>query len=488
MKNTNEHTTSEDTLSFDPIILLLDVAKRWLLILLVAVMAGVGTYILQDATYAPVYKTTTTFVVTTQDSSSTVYSNLSSATTLATVFSDLLNSTLLRKTVLQYTDLSSFDGTIQASAIPETNLLTMTVTAPDPRSAFMMAQGVIAYHGELTYQIVDDIVLEVLQRPSVPTAPSNAATATSQMKRMAVLAAAATVALLAFLSYKKDTLRSGDEVQKKLNCDFLGEIAHERRHKTPLPRIRRSKSNILITHPATSLRFLESVRKLRRRVEQRMGESKVLMVTSLLENEGKSTVAVNLALALAQKNKEVLLIDCDLRKPACCTLLEQKNLNLGLRDVLTRGAPLNEAIRQDKKSGLYMLLETRATTNSGDLISGPVMQELLRWARATFDYVILDMPPMNPVSDAESVTDIADASLLVVRQNASTAAGVNKSIAALEQGNANFLGCVLNNVISSPFSSGVTYGYGYGYGYGKYGKYGKYGHYGYYGSDSRNNQ
>ena len=190
MKNTNEHTPLEDTTSFDPIILLLDVAKRWLLILLVAVMAGVGTYILQDATYEPVYKTTTTFVVTTQDSASTVYSNLTSASTLATVFSDLLNSTLLRKVILEHAELSGFNGTIQASAIPETNLLTMTVTASDPRSAFLMAQGIITHHGELTGQIVDDIVLEVLQRPSVPTAPSNASNAIGQMKRMALLAAA----------------------------------------------------------------------------------------------------------------------------------------------------------------------------------------------------------------------------------------------------------------------------------------------------------
>ena len=461
-------------MSFDPIILLLDVAKRWLLILLVAVMAGVGTYILKDATYAPVYKTTTTFVVTSQDSSSTVYSNLTSASTLATVFSDLLNSSLLRKTILEHTGLSAFDGTIQAGAIPETNLLTMTVTASDPRSAYLMAKGIIAHHGELTYQIVDGIVLEVLQQPAVPTAPSNAANVAGEMKRMAVLAAAAAAAALAFLSFNKDTLRSGTEVQKKLNCNYLGEVAHEHKYKTFISWIRRPKTSILITNPATSFRFLENIRKLRRRVEHRMGEKKVLMVTSLLENEGKSTVAVNLALALAQKNKKVLLIDCDLRKPACYALLEQKNVIHGLRDVLSKGTPLGEAVRQDKKSGLYMLLETRATSNSGDLISGPVMQNLLRWARTEFDYVVLDMPPMAAVSDAESMTDIADASLLVVRQNTSMASSVNKSIVALERSNAKFLGCVLNNAISSPLSSSLGYGYGHRYGYGKYGQYGHY--------------
>ena len=478
MKKTNEHTSQEGLLSFDPIVLLLDVAKRWLLIVLVAVMAGVGTYILKDASYQPAYKTTATFVVTSQDSSATVYSNLTSASTLASVFSELLNSSILRKNILQHTDLASFNGTIQASAIPETNLLTMTVTASDPRSAYLMAQGIIEHHEELTYQVIDGIVLEVLQKPLVPTAPSNRINASGEMKRMALLAAAAAAAVLAYLSFQQDTLRSAEEVRKKLNCSYLGEIAHENKYKTLPTWIRRPKTSILITNPATSFRFVESIRKLRRRMEQRIGEGKVLMVTSLLENEGKSTVAVNLALALAQKHQEVLLIDCDLRKPACHALLEQKKLTHGLRDVLSDGVPLGEVIRQDKKSGLYMLLETRAASNSGDLVSSEVMQELLQWARGEFDYVVLDMPPMAAVSDAESMADFADASILVVRQNVSTAASVNKAITALERGSAKLLGCVLNNVHSSMFTSGLSYGYGYGYGYGKYGHYGHYGHYG----------
>ena len=478
MKRTNEHTFSEGILTFDPIVLLLDVAKRWLLILLVAVMAGVGTYILKDVTYQPTYKTTTTFVVTTQDSSATVYSNLTSASNLASVFSELLNSSILRKTILAHSDLTSFDGTIQASAIPETNLLTMTVTASDPRSAYLMAQGIIDHHEELTYQVIDGIVLEVLQKPAVPTAPSNRVDASGQMKRMALMASMAAIAVLAYLSFQRDTLRSEAEIRKKLNCSFLGEIGHEHKYKTLPAWIRRPKTSILITNPATSFRFLESIRKLRRRVEQRSGDSKVLMVTSLLENEGKSTVAVNLALALAQKHESVLLIDCDLRKPACHALLEQKHITHGLRDVITAGTPLGDAIRQDKKSGLYMLLETRPAANSGDLLSSGVMQELLQWARQEFDYVVLDMPPMAAVSDAESMTDFADAGILVVRQNVSTAGAVNKAISALERGNSKLLGCVLNNVRSSPFTSGLSYGYGYGYGYGKYGKYGHYSHYG----------
>lgn len=474
MENMNEKYAG-GFLPFHPIVLLRDVAKRWLLILLAALTVGVAAYIHADVTYTPVYRTTTTYVVTTYSSSTTVYSNLSSASSLATVFSELLNSSVMRKAILQQIGAQSFGGSIEAAVIPETNLLTVAVTASDPRTAFAVAQAIIDHHETVTYQVLDSIALEVLQSPRVPTAPVNYANASGQMKRMMLYTAVAVAVLLTVMSYSRNTIRSGKEARAKLDCNFLGEIPHENKYKTLISRIHRRKTSILITSPVTSFRFVETIRKLRRRVEQHMRGGKVLMVTSLLENEGKSTIAVNLALAMAQKHEKVLLIDCDLRKPACHALLEQKNIPYGVRDVLSGRAEINEAIIQDRKSNLYLLLEKRGNANSGDFVSSSAMAELLEWARNEFDYIVLDLPPMAEVSDAESVTACADASLLVVRQNIAHANAVNKAVEALDGGKAKLLGCVLNDVISAAMATGR--GYGYGYGYGKYGRYGRYGNY-----------
>lgn len=476
MEHTHEHNSTQPGLfSFDPIVVVMDVARRWLIILLAALMVGVGTYILTDIRYQPVYKTTTTFVVTSRGSSSTVYSNLSSTSTLASVFSELLNSSLMRKTIVQELDTGTFDGTITAGAISDTNLITVTVTSSDPRTAFQVSRAIIDHHEELTYQVVGGICLEVLQSPRVPMAPSNYNNASGAMKKAVVYAAVAAAALLAVLSWTRNTIRSGSEAREKLDCTYLGEISHERKHKTLHSQLSRRKSSILITDPGTSFRFVETLRKLRHRVEQQLHGRKVLMVTSLLENEGKSTVAVNLALSLAQKYKKVLLIDCDLRKPACHAILEQKNIPHSLREVLTDRAPLGEAVLREKKTGLYLLLENRGTGNSGDLLGSERMQQLLSWARREFDYVILDLPPMGQISDAEKMAGFADASLLVVRQNTAPAGAVNKAVAALDGSSAKLLGCVLNNVYSTSLFSGQGYGYGYGYGYNK--KYGGYGGY-----------
>ena len=97
MDKTNElHTTVSGLLPFDPIVLVRDVIKRWLIILLAALMVGVGTYIVKDAAYVPVYKTNTVFVVTTRGSSTTIYNNLTSTSNVASLFTELMNRSIMR--------------------------------------------------------------------------------------------------------------------------------------------------------------------------------------------------------------------------------------------------------------------------------------------------------------------------------------------------------------------------------------------------------
>lgn len=475
MENRTELNLAEGgLLPFDPIVLLQDVLKRWLVIVAAALMVGVGSYILTDLSYSPSYKTTTTFVVTTRGSSTTVYSNLSSTSNVAAVFTELLNSSILRKTIVQEMGVPSFNGTIETAVIPNTNLITMTVTAPDPRSAFVAAQTIIDHHENLTYQVINGVALEVLQHPSVPSGPSNWADAAGNMKKMAVLAAAGAFALLVLMSFMRDAVRSGAEAREKLECDYLGEIQHENKYKTLFSRLRRKKTSILITNPVTSFRFVETIRKLRRRVEQHMDGGQVLMVTSLLENEGKSTVAVNLALSMAQKNRKVLLIDCDLRKPAIHAVLDQKKFSSGIKEVLQSRAGLSDSILRYKKTNVYLLLGKKGDRNVGDLLSSERMDALLDWARENYDFVVLDLPPMNAASDAVGMTGLADACLLVIRQNMALASDINRSAAALEGNRAKLLGCVLNNV----YATGLSSGQGAGLGGSRYAKYNHYGNYG----------
>ena len=115
MGKMNENQTMDSgLLPFDPIVLLQDVLKRWLVILLAALVVGVGAYISTDNAYQPTYRTNTIFVVTTRGSSTTVYSNLSSTSNVASLFTELLNSSIMRKTIVQEMG-EAFDGTISTA-------------------------------------------------------------------------------------------------------------------------------------------------------------------------------------------------------------------------------------------------------------------------------------------------------------------------------------------------------------------------------------
>jgi capsular exopolysaccharide synthesis family protein len=456
---------------FDPIVLIRDLMSRWILVVAISLVIGVAAYIYSDLSYKPQFRTDTTFVVTSRSSSSTVYSHMSSTNSLANVFSQVINSSLMRKMVLADAGLTHFDGTISAYSIPETNLLKLTVTSSDPKAAFAVMRSIINNHESLTFQVIGDIVLDILQDPIIPSAPVNAPNSAANMRNAMLFAALGTSALLLLASYNRDAVRSAKEVRKKLDCHYLGEIPHERKYKTIKKRLSKEKSSIMISNPTTSFHFVENFRKLRRRIEQRMGHRQVLMVTSVMENEGKSTVAVNLALARKQKYDRVLLLESDLRKPALHNIMQHKNVPATVKDVLLEKAQPADAVVQDRNTGIYMMLDPKGIRNPGDILSSDAMGNLVKWCKVNFDYVVVDLPPMSVATDAESVLEFADCSLLVVRQNIVKADALNRAIVALKRGKAKLIGCVLNNVYSSFLSSGQ------GLRSKRYSKYSKYGTY-----------
>ena len=468
--------------SYDPIVLVRDIVRRWYFIVIAALLMGMAAYVAAEVTYVPQYTTTTTFVVSAKDDSATVYQNLSATTGLAEVFSEVLNSSILRQAVAEELQDNSFQSTIQAAAVPETNLLTMTVTDSSPRTAFLVTRAIIEKHSVVTRQVMGDTVLDVLQKPTVPTAPSNPLAAGHVMKKTVLLSALAVCAVLGAASFLRDTVRSRREAEEKLGERVVVTIRHERKIRSLQMLLHPRKTSILVNDPVTSFSYVENLRKLRRQAEQRMGGRKTLLVTSVLENEGKSTVAVNLALSLAQKQKKVLLIDADLRRPACHKVLQQPLGKFGTADVALGKCPLEQAVTAYSKTrGLDLLLERGEQGDVGHVVSSQGMERLLRHAAEQYDYVVVDTPPMGIASDTEALTEMTDASILVVRQNEATAKMLGEALDVLHAASSKFLGCVMNNVYTSPLTEmGGESSYGYGYGYGHYGHYGHYGRYGAY--------
>lgn len=203
---------------------------------------------------------------------------------------------------------------------------------------------------------------------------------------------------------------------------------------------------------------------------------KMIVVTSALQGEGKSVTATNLALSFAELGKRVLLMDCDLRRPKLGRLL---NLSapVGLSNVLMAPDLLEKALVRGYGTGIDIILAGDIPPNPSELLSSARMEKLLGQIKEQYDYIIVDTPPINMVTDGMVLAPQSDGALFVVRANQSDRNSVGYAIDQLDYAQAKVLGFVLNGVELEKSSYGYDkrrysryrrYGrYGYGYGYGQ---------------------
>jgi len=303
-----------------------DIARQWLTILLITVSVGLLTHVVMSYQYDPVYATKTTLVVTRIGADNNAYQNLRSASDSAKRFTQILNSSILRKKVAEEIGLSSFHGSARAENISNSNLLVVTVRAESPSVSFREMKSILENYSIVSREMMGDIHLTVLEQPEVPTKPEVALDTRKRVIQASVIALVLMMLILGFFSAMRDTIRSNKDVELKLDARLLATIYHEKKYKNFL-RFRKSKKGILITDLTTSFRYVETIRKLASRVINVMDErgAKTLLVTSIMENEGKTTVAANLALAMSQQRKKVLIIDADFRKPALYLVFNMKD-------------------------------------------------------------------------------------------------------------------------------------------------------------------
>src|SRR5208282_4968729 len=193
---------------------------------------------------------------------------------------------------------------------------------------------------------------------------------------------------------------------------------------------------------------------------------KVIMVTSALPQEGKTTTSINCAVVLAQKGVRVLLIDADLRRPSIHKTLGM-GPHSGLSNVLTGSTTLEQAVaRTAVLPNLFVLAAGTPPPNPAELLASPNMRDLLAQLREQYDHIVIDTPPSLSVTDAVVLSPRADAVVLVIRSGQTTKTALRRSRDILTQVNAKVVGVLLNAVdLSSP-----DYYYYYEY-QGKYARY-----------------
>ena len=215
---------------------------------------------------------------------------------------------------------------------------------------------------------------------------------------------------------------------------------------------------------------------------------KSIVVSSANPGEGKSTSCINLAISFAQMGDRVVIIDADMRKPRIHKYFKVKNKK-GLSNILGGFETLENCVIHNEETGLDVITAGNIPPNPAELLASSEMDALLTHLSEIYDYVFVDTPPINVVTDAAILSKKVTGVVLVVRHNVTNKDAVERSVNTLEFAGAKLVGFLLNSVERKVYEGRYTYRsyrrgykrYGYGkYGYKRYG-YGKYGYsrYGY---------
>ena len=439
--------------------------------------------------HEPSYQANMTYAVTSRVTSQSGYGNKSATTEVTATLTELLPSNMVIGRIRNSsTKLAGFDGTITAEQVTDTNMIIVTCTDDSPEDAFLAILAVEELFPTVVEYVSADCVVQVIRNPDVSDTPVNLVN-TGRIIKIAALAGAALIAaLLCWISITRETIQTRTGARHLLDAPIIATIGRVYRRGSLKNLLRRSSRPLQVFSPTTGFAYTEQINTICAQVEldaARNG-SKLFMITGVGENEGKSTIAGNVAAALAMRGKRVALVDCDLRNPSLCRFFDNRYvsampLNKLLSQPYTKDNLLQCMIRHNKFN-LFMLFSHSLDRRCTELLTGHTMTMLLQQLRI-FDYVILDTPPMGYFADTEALLDKVDATMLVVRQDRTPACDINDAIDLLRRSDAAFLGCILNDMTGS-LTEGQGAGYGFGYGYGSYGHYGQYG----YGSHSGRKQ
>lgn len=440
--------------------------RRWLLIVSsVLVAAGVAAAVTFNMT--PQYASTAgLFVSTTPSTSGEAYQGSLFSAQRITSYAHLATGQELARRVTEDLGLemtpAELAQKVEATVVPETVNMDITVTDADPAVAQRLSQKVAE---ELT-SFVDEletppgkanppIKLSIVDAAPLPTSPVS-----PQPLRNLGLAAVLGLLLglgLAVLRELLDTtVKTGADVEAVTGAPMMADIAFDAR-ATKRP---------LITSLESHAPRVEAFRVLRTNMQfvDVDKASKVFAVTSSVPGEGKTTTACNLAITLAQAGERVLMVDGDLRRPQIATMFDLEPA-VGLTSVLIGSIDLEDAYQETNIENLTVLSSGKVPPNPSELLQSQAMGEVLDRARKEFDIIVMDAPPLLPVTDAALLASQSDGALVVVRHSKTTRDQLRHSIERLSAVDAKVLGLVFNMVPVRRGSKGDAYGYGYGYGY-----------------------
>ena len=444
--------------------------RMWIWVLLLTLAVSAIFYYRTSVTYSPVYVAEAT--VSVEMVNGGTYSNKNTAEQMGLVFPYILTSGALSDVIAEDLGTSNVPGTISVNSIKGTNLLTISVSSSNAEMAYAILQPVLNNYPEVAQFVVGQTELTVIDDSGVPTDSGRQSVIRGSVKRGALIGFAMGILLVVVNVISFRTIRSESELRSLLNIPCLGTLPFYQKKQ----RRNSTRTEINILNDGENSDYVEAMRLIRTRLERQMEGKQVLMVTSSISGEGKSTVAANVAIAMAKKGKRVILVDCDLRNPTVSQIFDLKEKYPGLVSILRGKSELEDSLVEisdhGNPIGLTLLPGGEREPRLVEILSSENMKIVINKLREKADVVILDTPPSAMLVDAMMLVRHVDAVAYVIMSDFARRRYIFQGVEELSNTGAPIVGCILNG----GRSRGGRYGY-YGY-YSSRGKYG-YGSYGY---------
>jgi capsular exopolysaccharide synthesis family protein len=422
--------------------------RRWKTIVsltLLATLIGAGLSVASD----PVYESSANVYVTSDSSNAQeAFASSMYATQRVASYADLANHRVLMSRVIDELDLEDTSPTelskrVRAEVKPETLIVRVTVSDSDPHQAQdianVEAKELVKFLAELEKPSTSDasqILPTVTDPASFNPNPVSPRTALNVIVALLMgLLVGGSVALARDLL--DQSVKTAEDVEAASGVPLMAGINDD-------PLVQKSP---LITDLATFSPRAESFRLLRTNLQflDLDNPPRSIVITSAISGEGKTTAATNLAAALAQAGRRVLLVDGDLRRPRVAQVLGLEG-SIGLTTVLVGRTKLEDSVQKHAGSGVYVLTSGPTPPNPSEILQAKATHELLNTLRESYDMVIIDAPPLLPVADAAILATAADGAIIITRHGKTNKEQLRGAAQRLHKVGARTFGVVLNMV------------------------------------------
>ena len=389
-------------------------------------------------------------------SSMTIAVNLSGYTTSATVtslsrtieicetYQSVLSSSTL-KSMVEDDMGEEMNATVSVKQKENTNLIDIAVTDTSSQKAYDTLKSIYKNYPRITDSSFNNIIISVISAPYLPSSVSNPSASTTSSTIFGIIGALICTLIIMFISFMRDTVKNVSDVDDMLECKLFGTVYHVNKRKK---KIGFKNDGLLLTNPLIDYSFRNSFSEIAIKLEsvQRTKGTKSIVITSVAENEGKTTVIVNIAISLAAMGKKVIVVDSDLKLPAVYKFFGQVEVKTenDISSYLTGKSSLDQIILHDDVTNVSLICGKQKHYNTAKTLSSETYKNLIEELSERFDFVLIDSPPGGVAVDAETICEYCDGMLFVVRQDFAYVEAINDYI--INIGDDKMIGCIFNDV------------------------------------------